>query len=323
MRSTRVHGHSIPAPEKEQNEDAFVVRPTRNEGLLLLVCDGMGGMGRGADASRMATAELERALVDGGDHDTLCEAMVATDRRLRRELVDPGPGRPGCTAVGILVHHDEAFVAWAGDARAVHIRADGVVAHTVDHKLVEELVASGTLTRDEALGGRMGHVVTRCLGGRRTGEPAHEPETLRAPWRLKAGDALVLCSDGLSDVVDDDGIAGLIRGCSAQEAVDVLIQAARTRGSADDTTVVVYRHPAPQARSRPVVPGNARPDPLLQASGPVDSATWTPTPPRRTTAADPRPPSTRGADNRLFLIGGAVCLAIAGALAVSWLAGWL
>jgi len=354
-----VHGRSIPAPHRladppvpegpvrdeadplgplveastpraedgaDDNQDAFVVAPTRSGGLMLLVCDGMGGMGRGAEASRLATTELGRALADGGDHDTLAEALLATDMTLRRTLVDPGPGRPGCTAVAVLVHQDQAFVGWAGDARCLHIRGSEVQHHTVDHKLVEELVASGAMSRNEARHGRMGHVVTRCLGGRRSGESGHPPETLESPWALQPGDALVLCSDGLSDVLDDEAIAACIAGCSATQAADALVQAATQAGTQDDTTVVVYRHPVAPAVDALTRSGTtARPDPLLEiADEPDDHATWPPQPP---TVQDPAQVDVRrrrrSQISTLYIAGAVLCLVVAAALTVAYVGGWL
>lgn len=301
-----VHARSITAPDRDHNEDAFVVRPTREGGMLLVVCDGMGGMGRGAEAARLATRSLEAALAAGGRHPELMSALQATDETLRTALVDPGPGRPGCTAVSVVVYGNQAWVGWAGDARAVHVRGHDVVGHTVDHRLVEELIASGTLTREEARPGRMSQVVTQCLGGRRSEEPPHQPATLDAAWQLRPGDALVLCSDGLSGVVDDTRIAGLIHGRPAREAVEALLDAARAAGSEDDTTVIVYRHP---------ILADPRPTLRPERSGPgAADETW----PASTDTA------RAGSSNSwLLLAGGVGFLLLSALIAIAWLLGWV
>lgn len=322
-----VHGRSEPAPGGEANQDAFVVTPTRDGGLLLLVCDGMGGMGRGADASRLATTRLEQRLADGADGARLRDALVQTDHDLRRELVMTGPGAPGCTAVAMLVKGDRVTVGWAGDARGLHLRGGTVQHATIDHKLVEELIASGTLSREEARSGRLGHVVTRCLGGRKEGAAAPEPEISEAPWTLLPGDALVLCSDGLTDVLDQEDIAALVEGRTAHDAVDALVQAAHDRQTTDDTTVVVYRHPLspghapspspPRQRSRPS-------DPLLDLSAPtVPPTTWPP--PDETPTPAPstmRTPTTDTSTLSWVLLAlGAFCVLLALGILAAWFGG--
>lgn len=317
------HGHSEPAPESEGNQDAFVVRPTGDGGLLLLVCDGMGGMGRGAEASRMATRVLEDHLREGGRIGVMDAALRTADAQLRRELVDPGPGRPGCTAIMTLIHEDEVDVAWVGDSRALHIRGGRILNHTIDHKLIEELVASGTLTREQALGGRMGHVITRCLGGRKSSEPAHEPELSTTPWQLQPGDALVLCSDGLTDVVDETEVPDLIAGCEVEEAVHRLVQTATERGTSDDTTVIVYRHPAvSRSFTAPVAPDSpaTRSDPLLHLATPTQRPTT------RTTITPTTEPSPERRGSRLswvLLVAAVVCIALSGVLIAAWFGGLL
>ena len=220
---------------------------------------------------------------------------------------------------------------WAGDARCVHIRGGEVLGHTTDHKLIEELVASGALSREDAASGRMGHVVTRCLGGRRSGEPGHAPETLASAWRLEPGDALVLCSDGLSDVLDDEAIARTVHNRSANDAVEELVAAATARGTQDDCTVVVYRHPVtPALAALPREGSTPRPDPLLDLDR-TEENTWPgATGRRRRTPPGPDDPKADKKDedgaidmNMLYISGAFVCLVVAVLLTAAIMGGWL
>ncbi|MFK7930336.1 MAG: PP2C family serine/threonine-protein phosphatase [Myxococcota bacterium] len=290
-----VFAHTDIGPSSDENQDAFLAIDTTDGGRLLLVCDGMGGMGNGAEAARLAVERLELLLVGGGAQSTLRAALQETDKHLRKTLVDPGPGRPGTTAIVALVREDRATIGWAGDSRGMHIRNGRVLARTTDHKLVEELMAAGHLSRERANKSHLSHVVTRCLGGRKSEEEGVEPEVLPKPWALEPGDALVLCSDGLTDVVDEVEIASIVANATAEIASKALVQAALDAETHDNTTVLVYVHKSPQATAmaadtptanaaelrqpdrpsrtaHPDVP-TARPDPLLQVATQVPAAT--------------------------------------------------
>jgi protein phosphatase len=234
----QVFGRSERGSHSEENEDGFLAWSPGNQGYALVVCDGMGGMGRGAAASRAALEFLEGALAEGGDTERLLQVLSEADLHLRRQLAD-GPGAPGCTAACVLIHGDQAYVAWAGDARAYLIRTGQVVARTRDHKLIEELLEAGHLTPEEARRSPMAHVVTRALGGRREGQAPHQPEGFSPPWTLQPGDALVLCSDGVCDVLDDVHFASLVAGKDAKSAANALVEAAQRLGSDDDITALV------------------------------------------------------------------------------------
>lgn len=280
-----VAGRTDIGPIADENQDAYLAVDTTDGGRLLVVCDGMGGMGRGAEAARLAVERLETLLVGGGAQSTLRAALIETDRHLRKTLVDGHSDKPGCTAVAVLVRDDRATVGWAGDARAMHIRHGRVVGHTVDHKLVEELIATGHLNRDRANKSKMSHVVTRCLGGRPSTAEAPEPEVLHRAWALQPGDAVVLCSDGLTDVVDEGEIAVLVSEQTADGASETLVRAALDAHTRDNVTVLVYLHKASTAgrpvEETPTVPNTeargraapphpdvptARPDPLIQVA---------------------------------------------------------
>jgi protein phosphatase len=237
----RAHSLTHPGLHHPRNEDTFTVLPTNEGGLLLVVCDGMGGMGRGDEASKLAadviSAEMSRS--EGVPADRMRMSLRIADQRVREELCEDGGELPGTTAVMVYVMDGAAHVAWVGDSRAYLIRDGQVVFRTRDHKLVEELVDAGQLTPEEARDSALAHVVTRALGGRSPSEPAVHPATLGYPWKLLHNDRIMLCSDGVCDLLEDDEIASLVEGASPAEAASRLLEASLMRGGHDNITCIV------------------------------------------------------------------------------------
>lgn len=325
-------GRTDIGPESDENQDAWAASATTDGGHLLVVCDGMGGMGNGAEAARSAIEHLETLLAGGGTQATIHAALSATDKHLRTTLVDPGPGRPGCTAAVVTVRDGKAFVGWAGDSRAYHIRGGEVLARTRDHKLVEELIEAGHIDRADASRSSMSHVVTRALGGRRSDEPPHEPETLPEAWTLRQGDAILLCSDGLCDVLPDHEVGLRVAGRPAEDSTADLIEAALRAGTHDNVTVLVAVWGAtlatgagpdtPTAPARSLTPSALRaagvsgppPDPLLDAvhaselTGPTPRVERIPATPPRPEAPRSQPAQERSGSS--WMLAAAVALVV-------------
>lgn len=237
----RVHGASHPGVVHTRNEDSFAIVPTSDGGTLLLVCDGMGGMGRGDEASRLAVEELIRAFGEApGDSPTRLRAAIASaDHAVRAALCAEGGGRAGSTVASAYVEGGKAHVAWVGDSRVYLVRGSEVVRRTKDHKLVQDLVDSGQLTAEEARRSALSSVITRALGGRPPDAPAVIPDGYETPWELARGDRLLLCSDGLSDLVTDQELGRLLHTKTPPAACEVLIGTAIARGGHDNITIVV------------------------------------------------------------------------------------
>jgi len=238
----RVHAATHVGLVHETNEDAWKVAPTEESGLLLLVCDGMGGMGRGDEASALAVATIGDWLETGTGlpPERMRQALREADRVVRERLcTGQAGGNPGSTAVMAYVIDGVAHVAWVGDSRAYLLRDHRVLDRTRDHKLVNDLIDAGKLTPEEAVDSEFSHVVTRAIGGRGSAEPDVRPDTLRHPWKLVHGDTLVLCSDGLCDLVTDEELPGLIARLPPDRATEALIEVALERGGHDNITVVV------------------------------------------------------------------------------------
>ncbi|MBN2797800.1 MAG: serine/threonine-protein phosphatase [Deltaproteobacteria bacterium] len=288
-------GHA-PGVAHLHSEDRWLLNTLPDGSALLGVCDGMGGMGRGAEASALAVALLEEHLreSEGFAPHRLRDAILFADQQVRARLCAQGNGLPGSTAALVLVSGPLAHVAWAGDSRAYWLRGGALRERTADHKLLEALIQMGTLTREEAERSSNAHVITRAIGGRRPGEEPVDPELLDHPWALAPGDRLLLCSDGLADLVSDEEVSSLTASAPVEEACQALVRLALERGGHDDTTVVIAEwegegpalfhteHPFPPADqwsappqdeapppppAAPTAPWSARPEVLLMLAG--------------------------------------------------------
>jgi len=227
---------------REINEDSGrFSRPSdpatlATKGVLLIVADGMGGHSAGEVASGM-TVELVPRLYYGSQspaHEALREAVEETNRQIyAASLADDSKRGMGTTCTAIAVVGEEAFAAHVGDSRLYMMREGKVYLLTEDHSAVMEMVKLGLITMDEARHHEDKNVILRALGT----APEVEVSTLE-PFRVRAGDKYLLCSDGLYDLVTDEEIE---RELSAAEDIHAagerLIVMAKGRGGHDNITV--------------------------------------------------------------------------------------
>jgi len=257
---------------RTQNEDHLLAV----DGLFV-VADGMGGHLAGEVASEIAVArllaDLQPATGDDNDADQTegdegddrrglpdLDRLVASISTANQEIFDNAQDDPehagmGTTITALAVvsdpHDDEAFaVANVGDSRIYVMRHQRLRQVSVDHSFVQELVAEGAISRDEARYHPRRNIVTRALG--------IEPFVRIDSWRMPIirGDRFVLCSDGLSDELPDESIAEVLTqfADTPQAAADALVEAANLSGGRDNITVVVVD----------VLAGDDPPDPTLE-----------------------------------------------------------
>ncbi|MET1025422.1 MAG: protein phosphatase 2C domain-containing protein [Pseudoxanthomonas sp.] len=204
---------------------------------LWLVADGMGGHACGEVASALARETIVREIRDGK---SLGQAIRVADEEIIRTSRRRNDSLPmGTTVVAARVQGNRFEVAWVGDSRA-YLWRDGQLAQlSQDHSYVQELIAQGALTSEQARSHPHRNVVTQALGV--TDPNQLNVETLTGD--LRPGMQLLLCSDGLTEEVDDRGIADALRqdDCSAQELVDTLIAAALDGGGSDNVTAILVR----------------------------------------------------------------------------------
>ena len=226
---------------RERNEDAYG-ELSFDGGRLFVVADGMGGHAGGETASRLAVEAVqevfERASGESGRR--LHEAMEAANLRVHEASHrDPSLAGMGTTGVALVIDADAAWVANVGDSRVYRLRDSELVQLTRDHSVVAEMVRRGVLTADQALIHPRRNEVLRSLGT----SPDVEVDVDRVD--VAAGDVFVLCSDGLSGVVDDAAIAAFLDDASPSEASLELVEAAIGQGAPDNVTVQVVKVASP------------------------------------------------------------------------------
>jgi len=228
-------------PDKQVNEDACGHRETRF-GHLCVVCDGMGGHAAGREAAELAVATVfevfDRAPDGSPPGPLLVQALSEASRRVHEmRTSEVALGRPGATAVAVLMHAHGSEVAHVGDSRVYLVHEGQVFRMTRDHSIVQELVDRGLLTPQQAAHHPDANRITRALGM----APEVEIELRPQPVHHVAGDAFVLCSDGLCDLVEDHEILAIVGSEPAAQAVGKLVDLANARGGHDNITVVVLR----------------------------------------------------------------------------------
>jgi serine/threonine protein phosphatase PrpC len=218
---------------RRHNEDAYVVQPP-----LFAVADGMGGAKAGEVASALAADAVQESGNDGESGEARVAALIeeANRRVFRRASEDREASGMGTTMTVALVEGDEVAIGHVGDSRAYLIRDGRLEQLTDDHSLVAELVRSGKLTPEEAETHPQRSVITRALGT----EADVDVDTFSV--RSAPGDLFLLCSDGLTSMVDDETILDAVERNRAdlEEAAKALINAANRGGGEDNITVVFF-----------------------------------------------------------------------------------
>ena len=221
---------------RDVNEDAAAVREA-DDWCLAVVADGMGGHAAGDVASEAAVSafvdHVEAGLADGGDPETVLAAgATAANDRLRALIADdPSLEGMGTTLVAAFVRDGTATFVNVGDSRG-YLVGERFEQVTVDHSLVQELVDSGDLTAEEAADHPQRNVVSQSLGT----DESVDPDTFTVSldgWAL-------VCSDGLTEEVDDDAIESVCRGTDDPEtAAATLVERANENGGSDNVSVAV------------------------------------------------------------------------------------
>lgn len=226
---------------RENNQDAYAVGELPGEVAWAVVCDGMGGAAGGNIASALAvkvisdkiTSSYNEKMRDSSIKNLLDSAITAANI----EVYDMAYSRPdltgmGTTVVAVVVRDNVAHIAHAGDSRAYIVNDDGVEQITVDHSLVQNLVDRGEITKEEAEHHPNKNVITRALGvDKRIDVDFSEVE-------IHENETLVLCTDGLSNCVNNAEMAEDIKDGQYYAFADRLVKRANKNGGNDNITVV-------------------------------------------------------------------------------------
>lgn len=215
---------------RDNNEDS--VFPTASgdsdDHVVLIVADGMGGHVAGEVASRIAINAAASTELDPVDR------VAAGNRAIREEVArDPSLEGMGTTMTLLVIDGDVATLAHVGDSRAYLLRQDELSQLTEDHTVAAEYVAMGQLSAEEAGSHPQRHMLTKTLGLTRfVNVDEYKVD-------LSRGDRILICSDGLTEMVDDMTIARTLSSGTPDEVVWKLVELANEAGGVDNITVVV------------------------------------------------------------------------------------
>ena len=232
MKLGRSTGATDAGRKRRRNEDAYVLEPP-----LFGIADGMGGAQAGEIASRLAAAVLREDESAGAGEDRVVSLIQEANRRVyQRSSEDAAASGMGTTMTVALVTDDIVSIGHVGDSRAYLIRDGRLDQLTEDHSLVAELMRSGKLSPEEAETHPQRSVITRALGT----EPDVDVDTFAI--EPKEGDLFLLCSDGLTTMVDDQTILDVVERHQGDldAAAKALIKAANRAGGEDNITVVCF-----------------------------------------------------------------------------------
>ena len=273
--------------QRRGNEDSSFARPP-----VFVVADGMGGAQAGEVASQIAVEAFEQGLpASGTPEERLARCVQEANKRIYdRSRAEHERAGMGTTLTAAYLDDARVVIAHVGDSRAYLLRDAALKRLTQDHSLVDELVRRGKLTEEQAAEHPQRSIITRALGP----EPNVEVDTWTYP--VRAGDVLLLCSDGLTSMISEERIAEILASAdSLEHAADQLIKEANAAGGRDNITVVLFRLEdvgAGAAVEEPTMVGAPAPSmPLTPEASSAPLATQPP--PSASRAVPTAPPAAR------------------------------
>ncbi|PRQ04441.1 PP2C family protein-serine/threonine phosphatase [Enhygromyxa salina] len=235
-------GACDPGRSRDHNEDAIAIQEDDGRGYYLaLVCDGMGGHNAGEVASALAVEAilgyLEQHFGQVDNEALLSQAFhQASDAIDEHAEANPDAQGLGCTCVMIMGVRNRIWVAWAGDSRAYAVTEEGIFQLSTDHTVVQELVDQQLITPEQAAVHPYRGRISRCLGhGKKKGAP-----TIRE-FEFPLGTNLMVCSDGLSDVLRVEELEALVGQRDVRSSARRLIEAANGAGGPDNISAIIMR----------------------------------------------------------------------------------
>jgi len=241
-------GGTDPGKRRSNNEDAYLLD---DETGLYAVADGIGGSEGGEVASRIAVDALAGAVVNlvrekdqteplgllrktGLENSVLRQAVTIANNEIRHAQAErPELAGMGTTLAMLLFREEFACIANVGDSRAYLLRSGEFKQLTDDHSFVADQLRAGIMTPEQARTSPYRHVITRALGA------ADEVQPDVTQHRVQRDDKFLLCTDGLTEMVEDEDIGRIVADAEPREAVQQLLAAANERGGVDNITAVV------------------------------------------------------------------------------------
>ncbi|MDD5371042.1 MAG: protein phosphatase 2C domain-containing protein, partial [Anaerolineaceae bacterium] len=262
----QVAAQTHPGMSGKNNEDRYAVtayRVSRSDptpAVLGVLCDGIGGHRAGEVAAELSVDLITQAVAESdGQHpvETLESAIVrASDRVYAMAQADTSLNGMGATCACAWVLDRRLYAATVGDSRIYLVRGSTIQQLSTDHTWIQEALESGALAPENVPGHPNAHVIRRYLGSPTPPKADFRMRTapgegsLKAAenqgYPLQAGDLVLLCSDGLTDLVKDAEMLSILKSAAPEQAVKVLIDQANARGGHDNITVILMGVPVSQ-----------------------------------------------------------------------------
>ena len=226
---------------RQENQDNYCAQQLAGGTAWGIVCDGMGGVNGGRIAARIATDTMQQyfarqmhTLQPGAEKSFIMRGFDVTNRAVYEKATsDPEMLGMGTTAVCAYAGNGFAHIVHAGDSRAYLYHEGGLRQITRDHSMVQQLVDSGQVTREEAALHPQKNLITRALGVAANIVPEYNR------CEIEAGDILLLCTDGLTNMIPDGEIARVLREVPFFDATSILVDRALQAGGQDNITVLL------------------------------------------------------------------------------------
>ena len=238
-------GITDPGCVRPQNQDTYKIEQLDKVSLLCIVCDGMGGAKSGNVASTMAADVFSKEIVEnfqsGMSHEQMGAIMLSAVKNANFTVYDQSQQHAdysgmGTTLVAVLTQGKHAAVLNVGDSRAYLVNRGGIRCITTDHSLVQLMLQRGEVTMEEARRYPGKNLITRAVGT----EMSVQSDLFHVD--LERGDCLLLCSDGLSNLVDDQEILfEVVHGADKHDCCQRLLDIAKNRGASDNVTCVLMQ----------------------------------------------------------------------------------
>ncbi|MCL1830270.1 MAG: Stp1/IreP family PP2C-type Ser/Thr phosphatase [Oscillospiraceae bacterium] len=228
----------------EQNQDCYKIGRLSDDSYWMILCDGMGGVTSGGEASFITVNYLEQIikeiLIGVIGEENIKSFMLDSVKRANTLVFNLARDMQqvfsmGTTIVLAIIRNNDVYIVHAGDSRAYHITKKHISQITTDHSVVQELLASGKITELQARNHPNRNIITSALG---------IEEDLRLDYnriRLSKGDSLLLCSDGLSNMADDQKMLSIVRESDFYQSTKNLINYAVDAGGFDNITALLLQ----------------------------------------------------------------------------------
>lgn len=230
---------------RQTNQDACKSGILPDGSVWVVVCDGMGGANGGNVASSVAVDQIAEHMAasyqEGSANDTVKDLVLSAIMKANNSVHDMASADAelsgmGTTVVASIVAGSVAHIAHAGDSRAYQITAEGIRQLTTDHSMVQEMVNHGDITEQQAKLHPQKNIITRALGI----ESSIEIDYCEVPFLQ--GDRLLICTDGLTNYVDEEQVLAASREMSAEALTSQLVELAKKSGGGDNITVAIVEN---------------------------------------------------------------------------------